>query len=190
VRFAEGAAMGGASKIGLSDLRERLDARFRGPLMSFFLRRVGNRVDAEDLTQEVFIRLLAAGGRDDIESADAFVFRIAANLLRDRSRKLAVRSGAQLAEIDHGLVSEVTREFLDPSNPERALVARETVADVFDALSELGVRTRDIYVLFRLEGVKQRDIGALYGLTAKAVEKHVMRANLHLALRFGSALTE
>lgn len=182
--------MGEASKIGPNDLKARLDARFRGPLMSFFLRRVGNRVDAEDLTQEVFIRLLAADERDDIAAADAFVFQVAANLLRDRSRRLAVRSGAQLAEIDHRLVSEVSREFLDPANPERVLVARQAVADVFDALAELGERTRDIYVLFRLEGMKQREIGALYGLTAKSVEKHVMRANLHLALRFGSALTE
>jgi RNA polymerase sigma-70 factor (ECF subfamily) len=55
------------------------------------------------------------------------------------------------------------------------------------ALDELGQRTRDIYVLFRLEAMKQREIAALYGLTVKSVEKHVMRATLHLALRFEAA---
>lgn len=178
--------MGEAPAIRPDDLRDRLDARFRGPLMSFFMRRVGNRGDAEDLTQEVFIRLLAAG-HDDILDAEAFVFQVAANLLRDRGRKLAIRFGAQLAEVDHHLVSEVTREFLETADPERTVLARESVADALKALSELGELTRDIYVLFRLEGMKQREIGALYGLTAKAVEKHVMRANLHLALRFGPA---
>jgi RNA polymerase sigma-70 factor (ECF subfamily) len=179
--------MGEAHKISIDNLKDRLDARFRGPLMSFFVRRVGNRSDAEDLTQEVFIRLLAEGQRDDIDDAEAFVFKVAANLLRDRGRKLSIRSGAQLVEVDHRLVSEVSREFLETGDPERTTLARESVADVFKALAELGERTRDIYVLFRLEGMKQREIGALYGLTAKAVEKHVMRANLHLTVRLGGA---
>jgi RNA polymerase sigma-70 factor (ECF subfamily) len=179
--------MGEAPEVKSDDARDRLDARFRGPLMSFFMRRVGHRGDAEDLTQEVFMRLLAGGRRDDIDDAEAFVFQVASNLLRDRGRKLSVRSGVQLAEVDHRLVSEISREFLETADPERTMLARESIADVLKALSELGERTRDIYVLFRLEGMKQREIGALYGLTAKAVEKHVMRANLHLALRFGEA---
>ncbi|MDR3511190.1 MAG: sigma-70 family RNA polymerase sigma factor [Caulobacteraceae bacterium] len=180
--------MGEVPRIRADDLRDRLDARFRGPLMSFFIRRVGNRGDAEDLTQEVFMRLLTADGHDGILDAEAFVFQVAANLLRDRGRKLAIRSAAQLAEVDHHLVSEVTREFLETADPERTVLARESMAHALKALSELGERTRDIYVLFRLEGMKQREIAALYGLTAKAVEKHVMRANLHLALRFGMPL--
>jgi len=43
-----------------------LDARFRRPLMSFFLRRIGDRAEAEDLTQEVFVRLIGAMERDQI----------------------------------------------------------------------------------------------------------------------------
>ncbi len=168
------------------ELLTRFDARFRAPLMSFFLRRVGNRAEAEDLTQDVFVRLMGAAERDRIEDAESFVFKIAANLLRDRRRRTSIRASAQLAEIDEHLVSGLTREFVEHRHPERVLLARVQVTEVLKALDELGVRTKDIYVLFRLEAMKQREIADLYGLTVKSIEKHVMRATLHLALRFGA----
>jgi RNA polymerase sigma factor (sigma-70 family) len=167
------------------ELISRLDARYRGPLMSFFLRRVGNRTEAEDLTQDVFLHLLGAGDPDRIRNADAFVFRIASNLLRDRGRRSAARGSVLPAGVDGHLVNELAREFLEDRDPERALIAREQIASVFQALDELEERTKDIYVLFRLEAMKQREIATLFGLTVKSVEKHVMRATLHLALRLG-----
>jgi RNA polymerase sigma-70 factor (ECF subfamily) len=75
---------------------------------------------------------------------------------------------------------------MENRTPERTLIARAEITDVLRALDELGERTKDIYVLFRLEAMKQREIAALYGLTVKSVEKHVMRATLHLAIRFGA----
>jgi RNA polymerase sigma-70 factor (ECF subfamily) len=53
------------------------------------------------------------------------------------------------------------------------------------ALDELGGRTKNVFLLFRLEGMKQRDIAALYGIGVSTVEKIVMAATLHLAKRFG-----
>ena len=135
-------------------LRARLDERFRGPLMSFFLRRVGDGAEAEDLTQEVFVRLLGAAERQPIEDVEA-------------------------------LVAEVTREFVEDRDPERVLLARESYGEVLAALDELSQRTRDIYVLFRLENMKQKEIAALFGIARSTVEKEVMKATLHLALRCG-----
>src|SRR3546814_19101281 len=68
------------------DLAEQLYAEFREPLLGFFLRRVHNRAEAEDLTQDVFVRLIRAGRSDRIENPNAFVFKLATNLLRDRGR--------------------------------------------------------------------------------------------------------
>lgn len=166
-------------------LAARLHARFHGPLMSFFMRRVSDRAAAEDLTQDVFVRLLAAGDRERIDDVDAFVFKIAANLLKDRGRKTQRRGEAQLAEFDMAPVSALTREFTEERTAERVLLGKETIAEVLQALDELGQRTKDIYILFRLEGMKQKDIAELYGLGRSTVEKEVMRATLHLALRFG-----
>ena len=166
-------------------LRARLDERFRGPLMSFFLRRVGDGAEAEDLTQDVFIRLLGAAERQPIEDVEALVFVTAGNLLKDRGRKATRRGEAQRGVIDPALVSEVAREFVEDRDPERVLLARESYAEVLAALDELGQRTRDIYVLFRLENMKQKEIAALFGIARSTVEKEVMKATLHLALRCG-----
>src|SRR3546814_5477080 len=57
--------------------------------MAFFLRRVQSYAEAEDLTQEVFARLLVGKGTTD--QPDVYVFRVAQNLLVDRVRKLMVR---------------------------------------------------------------------------------------------------
>jgi RNA polymerase sigma-70 factor (ECF subfamily) len=119
------------------ELLTRFDARFRGPLMSFFLRRVGSRTDAEDLTHDVFIRLAGVVQREGVDDPDALVFKIAANLLRDRGRRGAISASAQLAEVDDHLVSVLTREFLEDRTPERVLLARVEIAEVFEALGEL-----------------------------------------------------
>ncbi len=170
------------------DLRSRLDARFRSPLMSFFLRRIKNRADAEDLTQEVFLRLI--GSRvSRIENVDAFIFKVAANLLNDRHRREARRT-VPGSLLDEALVTELTQELVEDRGPERVLLSRESLAEALRTLGELGERTRDIFILFRLENMKQRDIAALYGIAQSTVEKYVCRAVLHLATRYGRTLCE
>lgn len=167
------------------DLRARLDARFRGPLMSFFLRRVRDRDEAEDLTQDVFVRLVGSASLDNIENADAFVFKVASNLLLDRARRS--RNRVEKIGLDSALVDEIAQEFVEDRGPERVLLGRQALCDVLAALDELGERTRNIFILFRLENMKQRDIAELYGISQSTVEKHVMRAVMHLAVRFGPA---
>lgn len=167
--------------------REALDARYRRPLTAFFMRRAGGRADAEDLVQEVFVRMLARGATADIESADSFVFAIAGNLLRDRGRMALTRSAAAHAPVE-GLYDG---EHVDPAlvehcAPDRVLLDRERLAAVLRALEELGERTRNIFVLYRLENMRRREIAALYGITVSAVEKHIAKALDHLTTRLPS----
>ena len=158
----------------------------RAPLMRFFLRRVRDAAEAQDLTQEVFVRLLATADRTSIADPKAFVFQIALNLLADRGRKAQRRSMAQTVLIDPHLVSEVTHEFVEEFTPERVLIGRTEIDRVVAALNELSQRTRDIYLLHRLENLKQARIAELFGISRSTVEKEVMKANMHLARRFGA----
>ena len=162
----------------------RLDARYRAPLMSFFLRRVAERAEAEDLTQEVLVRMIARGGEIDLERADAFVFTIAANLIRDRARTAAARHRAAHAPIeDLYKNTAVDPDLVEDRSPEHVLLGRESLKAALSALNELGPRTRHIFVLYRLENMKRRDIAVLYGISVSAVEKHVAKALDHLMAR-------
>jgi RNA polymerase sigma-70 factor (ECF subfamily) len=163
-----------------AELGARLDARFRGPLMSFFLRRVRDRAEAEDLTQEVFARLLAAAERGPIEDAEAFVFQIAANLLRDRSRREKVR-----ADYRERLWSQEGAE-VDPLDPQRFTADRESLAQLVGGLKELPEPTRAIFVLYRLENVDKRAIAEAYGLAVSSVDRHLAKAMAHLIARVRS----
>lgn len=180
-----------AQRAGLQNdaLRRELDERFRGPLMSFFYRRVGDRAEAEDLTQEVFVRLVGSDSFEGAERAEAFVFRVAANLLRDRHRR-AARWRMSEYPIDDELVGELTRHFLERRGPERIVMGKETLASVMASLDELGERARNIFVLFRLENMKQREIADLFGISQSTVEKTIIKAMMHLALRHGQPGTD
>jgi RNA polymerase sigma-70 factor (ECF subfamily) len=167
------------------ELRRELGARFRRPLMTFFLRRIKDRSLAEDLTQDVLLKVVRACGRGQIARADSYVFKVAINVLRDHHRR-ALRAGPIVfLPIEEDLDGHLESQLVETISPERVLLSEESLADVLRSLEELGELTRKIFILFRLENMKQKDIAALYGIGQSTVEKHVVRAVVHLAKRFG-----
>jgi RNA polymerase sigma factor (sigma-70 family) len=162
-----------------------LDRAFRGPLVAYFVKRVKSRNEAEDLTQEVFVRLLNHPDKNNGRTIEGYVFTIAANLLRDRAKSVATAHQRHIQSLH--LLDEKDAScanLVEDRNPERVLVGRQTIRDVLDALSELGERTRDVFVLARLENVQHREIAAMYGVSVSAVEKMMMKAMAHLGARF------
>lgn len=157
-----------------------MSQRFRPALMAFFLRRIRNHSEAEDLTQETLMRVAQRAESIDPSRPDAYVFQIAANLLRDRGRRHKVRA-AYLSGVGASDAAQV--EELDP---DRVLQARQSLATVIEALKALPERTRTVLILFRLEGMKQREIADMLGISVRTVEQHVVRASVHLRERLGA----
>ena len=173
-------------KSPVEQLRSELAARFRRPLVTFFLRRIKDRSLAEDLTQDVLLKVIRASERGQIERADSYVFKVAINLLRDHRRR-ALRAGPALfLPIEEDSDGYLEAQLVEAISPERVLLSEDSLADVLRSLEDLGELTRNIFILFRLENMKQKDIAALYGIGQSTVEKHVMKAVLHLANRYGS----
>ena len=158
---------------------EQLNRRVRPALMAFFLRRIGNHAEAEDLTQEVFARLMAMGA-ENLHQADAYVFQMAANLLRDRGRREKVREAYRFGVLAGEGVG------VEPIDPERVLAGRQSLGQIAAALREAPERTRAIFLLYRVEQMKKRDIAETYGISTSAVDKHLMKAMAHLWKRLGS----
>ena len=156
----------------------QLDRRFRLPLLAYFGRRVASPAEAQDLTQDVFERILKSFGSTPIVNVEALVFRIAVNLLRDRARRHRAR-GAEETLTSENLV-DLSDALTVSLSPERVVLGERALADVLDAMEELGERTRAIFYLYRLENLKIREIAEFYGISASAVEKHVSKALLHL----------
>lgn len=152
-----------------------LSRRYRPALMSFFLRRLRNRAEAEDLTQEVFVRL-AASDPTSMKSAAAYIFQVAANLLRDRSRREKVRADyAAGIRLEEGVGVELR-------DPARILVGRRSLAALAARLRELPERTRVMFVLYHVEHMDKRAIAEMYNVSVSTVEKNIGKAMAHLML--------
>lgn len=156
-----------------------LHRAYRPALMAFFLRRLGNHAEAEDMTQEVFVRI-AMSEQVQMRQADAYIFQVAANLLRDRARRNQVRSdyAAGLRAVDDAAV--------DPLDPHRVATGREALSLLLEGLSELPERSRQIFLLYRYEKIDQRTIAESFGISVSAVEKHIHRAMAKLIAKTGT----
>jgi RNA polymerase sigma-70 factor (ECF subfamily) len=160
---------------------EALAERFRPLLLGYFRRRVDSRVEAEDLVQEVFLRMLRRGGVDALADARAYLFETAVSVIIDRNRRGKVRR-----KNDHEAFDPETHGGADfPS--ERVCMGREALGRLSAALLELPERTRAIFVLRRLEDMRYSDIARRLGISVSAVEKQMVRAMSHLTERMGDA---
>ena len=172
-----------ANKPASGRLTTELGARFSGPLLKFFLRRIRDRAQAEDLTQEVLLRIIRSPDTDLIENPEGYVFKTAANLLLDHRRRLLRNPTLRAQRLEDALAAAPVTRLVEDRSPERVLLGEATLTEVLAALAELGELTRNVFILYRLENMQQKDIAALYGIGQSTVEKHVMKAMLHLTAR-------
>lgn len=157
-----------------STLREWFE-KYRQPLHAYFLSRTRHKSDAEDLVQDVFVRVSRMKGIAGIHNGEAFLFETASNLLKDWARKR--RTHGVAVEPRSAEFELLARE----PGPERVLEAKVELGEVVQALTGLGEKTRHIFMLRRLEEIKCQDIAALYGISVKAVEWHIALALVHLS---------
>ena len=153
---------------------------FRDPLLRFFYKRVPGTVEAEDLVQEVFLRLARRADLTSIDKVEGYLFQTAASVIADRFRRDAVRQEGEhepFEEEAHG--GEVF-------SPERVFMGKQAVQTLIDALFELPERTRNVFVLYHFERMRQVDIASRLKIGLSTVEKHMARANAHLLKRVGS----
>jgi len=160
---------------------EDLSRRYSFVLRRYFERRNLTGADAEDAVQEVFAKLANRSGISAIESLEGYLFETAANVAIDHFR----RSGARHAQA-HDLYEDGIHAVEDFS-PERIHEGRETLVMLLTILNELPARTRNIFILARLEQFTYPEIAKRLGVSVSAVEKHVVKAAAHLALRVGGA---
>jgi RNA polymerase sigma factor (sigma-70 family) len=149
--------------------------RYRRALFCYFLRHTRQQAEAEDLVQDVFLRLSRMQDTASIRNDEAFLFETASNLLKDWARKRHTQ----------GVAVEPTAAYYElwdrEPGPERVLQAKVELGAVVQALDGLGEKTRRIFLLRRVEHVKCQEIAALFGISVKAVERHITKALVHLA---------
>ena len=145
----------------------------------FVRRYVGDADEANDVTQDAFVAAMSNLHRYDPERPfEAWLRRIALNKCRDRARREAVRRVFGLSRRG----PEETEAVADPSAGAEQILAEGSAMRALDrAIAALPAALKEPLVLTVLEGLSQKDAGAVLGLSAKAVELRVYRAKRHLA---------
>ncbi len=157
-----------------ADELARRSREIRGSLAAYFRRRVSDASEVDDMVQEVFLRIVQRGGVQDVEHFGGYAFQTAATVLADRQRRRTVRHATHHVTFDPELHGEADFDAARITEARRALSAATA------ALSTLPERTRTIFVLRRLEGLRIQAIAARLGLSVSTVEKHLHRAVEHL----------
>ena len=144
-----------------------IEALFRseGPgLRRYLLRRLRNGEDALDYVQEAFARLAHAFHKKPPAQPASYLRSIAINMLIDRSRQSRV------------VHCDLSFEIAVPAEQEDALLAGDVMTIYQSALDSLPERTRSVFLLYRIEGLKYREIAQALDISIPAVQKHMARA--------------
>ena len=156
---------------------DEMARRYRPALTRYFRKRASQSADVDDLIQDVFTRLAVRGNQNTILQPESYLLRTAANVWRDFLRKQ--RTHAHGAH-DEFLDAQHSRE---ETGPERVLQGRQSIEALLAALNELPDRTCQVFVLCRVEGMAQRLVAQRLGVSVSSIEKHMMKAIVHLTKR-------
>lgn len=133
-----------------------------------YLRAHGAGDAAEDLLQELWLKIASGPPTGPIGSPRSYLYRAATNLMIDRRRSEAQQ---QRREIEwSGLSDRLPGSAANDPGPDRELDGRLTLANVERELRKLPPRAVSIFRQHRIEGRTQREIAAAMGLSASTIE--------------------
>jgi RNA polymerase sigma-70 factor (ECF subfamily) len=156
-----------AFKGGIAEAFTALFARYKQPLFGFFLRRVADPSQAEELTQETFLAVLRATSRYEASAlVRTWLYAIGFKILRAHRRKATFRAMFQ-SELPAG------REPAIENGLDARLLVRE-------AVGKLDPMDREVLLLREFEGLSYAEIAVLLLLPVNTVRSRLFRARMAL----------
>jgi RNA polymerase sigma-70 factor (ECF subfamily) len=155
----------------------------RADLVRFFTIRLGSQAAAEDLVQDIYLRIAGGDPPEGVRSPMSYLYRLGSNLMLDRLRAER-RAGVRDAAWRDSQRTEVGGvEVADEPDAAAALAARERLQAVLAALGSLPPRTQRVFRLHKFEGLSHAEVALRLGISRSAVEKHMIAALKRLVER-------
>ena len=155
-------------------------------IFALILRMIGNRAEAEDLAQEVFVQVFKSVSSFRGESKlSTWIYRIAINLCKNRSKYLKVRHAGEQDELEAvqeyvplGQTRSANVAAVD--RPDEMVAGKQVERIVKQAIHELEPTFRECLVLRDVEELSYEEIGAITGLPEGTVKSRIHRARAQL----------
>ena len=154
---------------------EEIFDRYQRKVLLTAWRILGNREDARDAAQEVFLRVYKYLGRfrSDQDFA-AWLYRIIVNVCRDHARKRGRRDQFTSYEAEHRLGS--FNSIASSEDVEASLLRSQQQAMIGEALDSLSVKERAAIVLRDLEGLTTEEVARALGSSQTTVRSQISTA--------------
>ncbi|MHA3734154.1 sigma-70 family RNA polymerase sigma factor [Pseudomonas sp. Eth.TT006] len=153
---------------------ERIYAQHHSWLYGWLKGKLHDACDAADVAHDTFVRILTARNAAQIREPRDYLATIARGLVIDRYRRQAVEA-AYLQTL------AARPEATTISEEDKALII-ETLVAVDKALSGLGDRSRQIFMLSQIDGLTYQQIATQLRVSLTTVKKHMIRALTECAL--------
>lgn len=155
---------------------EKLVQLYQHALFGYFLRRTQKRGVAEELAQEVLIRLWKHAPTYRVRSKfRTYLYRVAHNMFVDYCRRQSARPNEYSLDSDEGSAVETFAENRTPS-PEEELTAQEMKDRLHESLERLPEREREILLLVLEEGLPYRDVAEVLNIPEGTVKSRMHSA--------------
>lgn len=172
---------------GNPDLFEVLVARYEKPIFNYVYGMVRHRQDAEDLTQEAFVKAFFAlkTYKESFEFS-TWMYRIARNVCLDYFRRQKIRSFFSLnTPVGEEEEDEIGDFLPSGKDPEEGVLEGELLERVSEAVGKLPWKFREVIVLRYVEELPYEDIAQILGVPVGTVKTYLHRAKLKLKEMLG-----
>lgn len=143
-------------------------------LARYVRRRVGDRSAASDVVHDTFVRM-AEQPLTKVQDVRSYLYTIARNLLLDQKKQDVRR---RTVAMPHKALSDIAE---DAPSPEDAVDARLQLANLQRLVGELPLKTQQIFVLNRIDGLTYAEVARYLGISESSVQKHLALAVQHIA---------
>ncbi len=151
-------------------LSEWVITKYRPQLLIYLRAKLRSPDDAEDMVQEVCLRIFNYEKLMSIKAFDSFVFTIALNMIRDRSRRSYTKAAKHSVSYDDYDIGTET------ANPARIVEGERTLENLLKTVNRLSPPSKEALLMQRIEGKSHKEIAAEMGVTVSSVEKYIMGA--------------
>ena len=157
---------------------EVLVRRHQTSVLNLIYRFIGDRTQAKDLAQEVFLRVWqAAGSYQPKAKFTTWIYRITANLCMNELKSSRRRRLFQFLRFGEDREDTIEEILADASpSPEDLLLSREQSRRISDALQSLPENQRMALILKRYDDLSYQEIAKVIGCSVSAVESLLFRA--------------
>ena len=157
---------------------EELVERYHGKIYGLTYNMTSNREDAEDLTQEVFVKAFEALPRFKGKSSFyTWVYRIAVNKTINYRKKRNRKRALSLDQFDQDIkTDDVYHDLTSKGSPLRNISLSELQEKLNEALQHLSEKHRTVVVMHDMQGISHEEIAKVVGASVGTVRSRLFYA--------------